>query len=154
MDAQFQMAMKTLFARMGIELPPERQNEAYAVGVDEQIRMNFFAAPQGYLNVVCDLGKLPEAVDPAVLVNLLKLNCFTPVFPHFHFKVGFNEDKGSVELWLRQKLDGMKNEELAALFDFVVETAGYVKNWIDNPRARQRSAYFTSRLTGNAVQKK
>lgn len=154
MDAHFQALMKTLFQQMGIDLPPDRQNAVYSVEVDEQVKMKFFAAPAGYLNMICDLGKLPEAVDPALLMHILKLNCFTPLFHDFNFKLGFNDEAESLELWLRQKLDGLNEEAAIKLFDFAVETAGYVKSWMEKPLTKQRSAQFMNRLTTGAGWKK
>jgi hypothetical protein len=85
---------------------------------------------------------------------MLKLNCFTPVFPDFNFKLGFNDEAESVELWLRQKLDGLNEEAAIKLFDFAVETAGYVKSWMEKPLTKQRSAQFMNRLSTGSGWKK
>lgn len=131
---------------MGINLPTERQDEVYAIGVDEKVKLKLFSVPEGYLNVIADLGKLPEATGTEALINLLKLNCFTPIFPDFNFKIGYNEASGNVELWTRKKLDGMSSRDAVELLDFAIETARYANEWIERPMTKLRSEHHLSRL--------
>ncbi|HJV85001.1 MAG TPA: CesT family type III secretion system chaperone [Noviherbaspirillum sp.] len=146
MDIQFQNLMTVLLQHMGIDLPPDRRNDVYTISVDQQLQLKLFSIPVGYLNVIADLGKLPDASGTEALINLLKLNCFTPIHPELNFKLGYNEASGNVELWTRKRLNAMSNSDAIELLDFALETARFAKDWIDRPMTKQRSQHHLSRL--------
>jgi hypothetical protein len=146
MNARFQELMKHLFRHMKIDLAQADANEAYSVLVDNKIKMEFFMAPESHLNVISSVGSLPEPVGPQFLIELLDFNCFTPIHPYFNFKVGVAKGSKKVELWVRAPLDGMESEKVIELFDCTVELGTHLKHWIDNPRAKQKSACHISRI--------
>lgn len=126
---QFQILMKHLFRHMGVEMPSEMENDVYAVTVDGMQTLRLFCAPAETLNLIAVIAPLPEPADCGYLLNVLKLNSFTPLFSEFNFKVGLNQASGNIELWLYETMSGMTPEKLIALFDMAVEMSAYVRSW-------------------------
>ena len=139
MESDYQELMKHLFRHMEIDLPLEQENDVYVVAVDDKVTMKFFAAPAAYLNVIAVIGSVPANSSLVFLLNLLNLNAFTPVYPHFNFKVGIAPQTNDVELWLRESMAGLQDSKIIELFDCMVEMAAYVKASMEKPVAQRKS---------------
>lgn len=135
MDMQFCDLMRHLFQHMEIEMPRHQDDHGYALPVDGKAKMKFFVAPAGYLNIVSIVAETPASVSSAMLLDLLKLNSFTPLLPDFNFKVGVDQTSDNVELWMREPLQGLEPDRLIDAFHLFLEVAGYVKNYLDRTRS-------------------
>jgi hypothetical protein len=151
---EFQQAATALFRHMGIDLPQESRDEVYSVSVGGKLVVKLFAGPEGYLNTVALLGKVPDASASAAMATLLNFNCFTPVQPDFNFKVGVNAATRGIELWMRRSLHDTDGDELIDLFRFTVETAKYLKQLVEQAPAREKSRSRVARLSGPAASQK
>ncbi len=131
MDVHFLNLMRHLFQHMDIDMPRHQDNDEYAVSVDGEAKMRFFVAPAGYLNVVSVVAEASETNSPGMLLNLLKMNGFTPVLPDFNFKIGVDQTTNHIELWMREPLAGLEPARLIELFHLFLEAAGFAKTYIE-----------------------
>jgi hypothetical protein len=144
MDGHFRNLMGHLFQHMEIEMPRHQDDNGYAVPVDGKAKMKFFVAPAGYLNIISIVAEAPGSGSPATLLDLLKMNSFTPLLPEFNFKLGVEPTSNNVELWMREPLQGLEADRLIEGFHLFLEVAGYVKNYLDRTLAGTPSQHVAA----------
>jgi hypothetical protein len=128
---EFSAVMRELFRFMKIDMAEEEENQVYSVTIDSKIIMNFFELPSGFLNIITEIGRLPEKEDEKLLLELMNFNCFTPLYPQFNFKVGADRTLRKVELWVRSELADAERFSIADIFQSTLDMADMLANILD-----------------------
>jgi hypothetical protein len=122
----FHQRMKVLLTDLAIDFPEEKRQEVYSIKIEDNGEIFIFCDPAGYLNLRCEIGKLPDVATETLLLNLLHLNTFLPI--GLCLNVGASPETRCVELWLRQKIVEISDQEIKSIFDLATRLIETIQN--------------------------